>query len=99
MTSSATLPSSARVGPGMPVCTNSSVEGGSERRSRKPLSNLLLRGTPERPWLAITMRSAGHSFAFWTIVAREPGFSVNLFVTLNITTARNMLVHKYGTYE
>ena len=32
-------------------------------------------------------------------VAREPGFSVNLFVTLNITTARNMLVHKYGTYE
>ena len=26
------------------------------------------RGTPERPWLAMTIRSAGHSFAFLTIV-------------------------------
>src|SRR5271166_4985996 len=32
------------------------------------------RGTPERPWLAMTMRSAGHSFAFWIIVG--PGIPV-----------------------
>src|SRR5262249_6270303 len=38
------------------------------------------RRTPLRPWLAMTMRSAGHSFAVWTIVSAAAPPWTNLSV-------------------